>query len=640
MLDALLERGLRYALRLQRRQPRRGPTPRSSLVRLRAARRSRWRSLRAPRPTARAGTSRSAATGALVLRETAQFPTDDRLLPRLPALALLQHQQPLARPRGARARCVRATAARPAADRQPQDRRPERPALAGRAPARDGDGRRDLAFERVARRRVPRSASCPSRPPTTCSSCAPTSTRSPTTDVARGGRRAAALRGPRPGALRPPRRLRAALPGRAAFAGRLRALRRPRQRVVRRVRGAPFTLMGPGSRRLRAGQRERAPPRRAPRRHRPGRRPAGRGGAAHVRRAAGRAFDALPQLHRRAAGGAVPGGVGGRPHVPAARLRGRHRLPLGRHGLLRRRPHRRACRQLPTCGSSARSRIRRGISPVAPACPSSCSAAARPPPSTRRRGATWSSRSCGAPATSATGSSATSPTIRGPSSALPPTTPAGRRWPPTGIRAARPNARIAIGGFSRLDRRYIGDVLRDPAHPLLGRFDIANVHVRVPLRSLPAAVSRARAFYRRMGFAGRLWVTEAGYPSLPAHQWDPAMAGGDAIRRAGCARAAAADRGRRRRRLRLLPRQPRVRARQLVRLGGRDHLAPARPRRPRAAQARLLGPAHARGDAATGCVTARARPRARRPAARARRACGSAACPRPRTARTGRAGGS
>ncbi len=97
-----------------------------------------------------------------------------------------------------------------------------------------------------------------------------------------------------------------------------------------------------------------------------------------------------------------------------------------------------------------------------------------------------------------------------------------------GIRAARPKARIVIAGFSRLDRRYIGEVLRDPAYPLMGRFDIANVHVRVPLRSLPTAVSRARAFYRRMGFAGRLWVTESGYPSLPAHQWDPAMAGGDA----------------------------------------------------------------------------------------------------------------
>jgi hypothetical protein len=97
-----------------------------------------------------------------------------------------------------------------------------------------------------------------------------------------------------------------------------------------------------------------------------------------------------------------------------------------------------------------------------------------------------------------------------------------------GIRAARPDARIAIGGFSRLDREYIGDVLHDPANPLIGRFDIANVHVRVPLRSLSAAARRAKAFYRRMGFDGRLWVTEAGYPSLPAHQWDPAMTGGDA----------------------------------------------------------------------------------------------------------------
>jgi hypothetical protein len=96
-----------------------------------------------------------------------------------------------------------------------------------------------------------------------------------------------------------------------------------------------------------------------------------------------------------------------------------------------------------------------------------------------------------------------------------------------GIRAARPRARIAIGGFSRLDRGYIGAVLRDPANPLLGRIDIANVHVRVPLASLAAAVRRAKAFYRRIGFDGRLWVTEAGYPSLPAHQWDPAMNAGD-----------------------------------------------------------------------------------------------------------------
>jgi hypothetical protein len=89
-----------------------------------------------------------------------------------------------------------------------------------------------------------------------------------------------------------------------------------------------------------------------------------------------------------------------------------------------------------------------------------------------------------------------------------------------GIRSARPRARIAAGGIVRLDRRYVD--------PLLGRFDIANVHVRGPLRALRRMVARARAFYRRLGFDGPLWVTEAGYPSLPAHQWDPAMRGGDA----------------------------------------------------------------------------------------------------------------
>jgi hypothetical protein len=89
-----------------------------------------------------------------------------------------------------------------------------------------------------------------------------------------------------------------------------------------------------------------------------------------------------------------------------------------------------------------------------------------------------------------------------------------------GIRAARPKARIAIGGLSRFDARFVS--------PLVGRFDIANIHLRGRLRALRGMAARARAFYRRLGFDGRLWVTESGYPSLPEHQWDPAMRGGDA----------------------------------------------------------------------------------------------------------------
>ena len=94
------------------------------------------------------------------------------------------------------------------------------------------------------------------------------------------------------------------------------------------------------------------------------------------------------------------------------------------------------------------------------------------------------------------------------------------------VRAARPESRIAIGGFSRLDPAYIEAALHDPVNPLLGQIDIANVHVRGSLRAMRTAAGRAKAFYRRMGFNGPLWVTETGYPSASTYQWDPALRGG------------------------------------------------------------------------------------------------------------------
>ena len=95
-----------------------------------------------------------------------------------------------------------------------------------------------------------------------------------------------------------------------------------------------------------------------------------------------------------------------------------------------------------------------------------------------------------------------------------------------GVREAQPNATIVVGGFSRLDTTYIDAVLHDAANPLIEHIDIANVHLRGRLRGLPRAVHRARAFYRRAGFPGPLWVTETGYPSLAAHQTEPRMKGG------------------------------------------------------------------------------------------------------------------
>ena len=54
------------------------------------------------------------------------------------------------------------------------------------------------------------------------------------------------------------------------------------------------------------------------------------------------------------------------------------------------------------------------------------------------------------------------------------------------------------------------------------------MHLRSRLQGLPHVVHRARAFYRRAGFPGPLWVTETGYPSLAAHQKEPRMKGGPA----------------------------------------------------------------------------------------------------------------
>lgn len=96
-----------------------------------------------------------------------------------------------------------------------------------------------------------------------------------------------------------------------------------------------------------------------------------------------------------------------------------------------------------------------------------------------------------------------------------------------GVRAARPGATIAIGGFAHHENEaFIGQALNDRAHPLRAVIDVANVHIRGPLASLGPQVAAARAVFARQGFAGPLWVTETGYPSKPVHQWDPAFKGG------------------------------------------------------------------------------------------------------------------
>ncbi len=200
-----------------------------------------------------------------------------------------------------------------------------------------------------------------------------------------------------------------------------------------------------------------------------------------------------------------------------------------------------------------------------------------------------------------------------------------------GIRAARPDATIVIGGFARVDGTYIKAALRDKKRPLIDRVDVANIHLRGTVRGVRAAFERTQAIYRRAGFAGPLWVTETGYPSRPEHQTQPGYQDG--------------PRGQARWLRRALRAQVDLGAGAVFVTLRDNHEFPAtspfsqrgdRELAGRAPQAGLPGGPAARGD---GAVRVRSR-RARTRAGRARRACGSAACPAPRRGRTACACGS
>jgi hypothetical protein len=95
------------------------------------------------------------------------------------------------------------------------------------------------------------------------------------------------------------------------------------------------------------------------------------------------------------------------------------------------------------------------------------------------------------------------------------------------IRAARRDATIVLGGTSRLDRGFLRAVLRDARNPLAPLVDVAALHLRGPLAGLRARARAGVRFFRSMGVRGPLWITETGYPSEPAHQWDPSLKGGE-----------------------------------------------------------------------------------------------------------------
>ena len=97
------------------------------------------------------------------------------------------------------------------------------------------------------------------------------------------------------------------------------------------------------------------------------------------------------------------------------------------------------------------------------------------------------------------------------------------------IHAADGNARVAFGGLEHYGwrgRRWMNRMLTAPGTDAAHKFDLANVHLRVPPTVVAGFVCQWRSYLAQKGFHGPLWVTETGYPADPDQQPDPGYQSG------------------------------------------------------------------------------------------------------------------
>jgi Abnormal spindle-like microcephaly-assoc'd, ASPM-SPD-2-Hydin len=97
------------------------------------------------------------------------------------------------------------------------------------------------------------------------------------------------------------------------------------------------------------------------------------------------------------------------------------------------------------------------------------------------------------------------------------------------IKQVDPQAQVLLGGISSTaGSLWLAQVLAVPGADAVHAFDIANVHERGRLDGLAGDIGAWRAMLAGAGFTGPLWITEHGYPSDPASQYDPSFASGPA----------------------------------------------------------------------------------------------------------------
>ena len=98
------------------------------------------------------------------------------------------------------------------------------------------------------------------------------------------------------------------------------------------------------------------------------------------------------------------------------------------------------------------------------------------------------------------------------------------------IKLRSPASSVLIGGVSgTIAKDWLGRVFATPGAAAATKFDIANVHVRGGVTSLPRSMAMWRSLFAAHGRGSApLWVTEHGYPADTAYQDDPRYRGGEA----------------------------------------------------------------------------------------------------------------
>jgi Abnormal spindle-like microcephaly-assoc'd, ASPM-SPD-2-Hydin len=97
------------------------------------------------------------------------------------------------------------------------------------------------------------------------------------------------------------------------------------------------------------------------------------------------------------------------------------------------------------------------------------------------------------------------------------------------VKAVDPQANVLLGGISNLSgMSWLTQVFATPGADAAQAFDIANIHERGELVALAPDITAFRGFLADYGFTGPLWVTEHGYPSARAFQYDPSYVSGPA----------------------------------------------------------------------------------------------------------------